>query len=355
MDRPYIKSTIDSYLIDRDLDNTQEKIEELNNYIVDTVDYMKGNFECAYVAIHEMNRIEQQRYIYNLLDWKDEVLTEVEENIIDGDLVEEVLDPFSMIATVSALTIGGAITALLNKNGYKYLLNIKDFWDKRSSDKLKKILKDKKDIKRYDITRKIIGSNFNNCKRKAGFGDTLSSDEEKELIIGMHPNRKLYFGIGPNNVTPEQIDKAIQVRDCYIDYIISSIATLSILYNKCLIESGETQAGGASAEHGMAALLNYPTGETCQVLYDTLKDQHSAFLDVINVFFKDDQRERQNWIKRLDEKVIGAKRGEHLRPTGPLRHKGSFNQQGKFVSGKDKGFKERYINPSKQPQQKKRY
>jgi len=221
MDRPYIKSTVESYLIDKDLDNAPEKIEELNNYIVDTVDFMKGNFECAYVTVHEMNRIEQQRYIYNLLDWKDEVISEENENI-DGELIQE-LDPFSMVATLSVLVVSGAIGIFLDKNGYKMLLDLKDFWTRRKSEQLKKILKNKADIKRYDVTRKIIGSNFNNCKRKAGFAENLSDKEERELMIGLHPNRKVYFGIEPDGMTPEKMDQAIQIRDCYIDYITSSI------------------------------------------------------------------------------------------------------------------------------------
>lgn len=325
MNRPYIKTIVESYLIDREiLDDS--KYEEYNKYIVDSIDYMKENYECAYVVVHDMTKIEQQRYIYELLD--------------DLELVEEVVDPISIIGTIGVIVASVGTAYLINKSAYNLLVKLSDYFTDKKIKVIETLMQSKVDIKRYKVTRKIVSSNFSDCKKKVGID--LKAEDNK-LLQALTPKRTVW-GLRTKE-SPEDIEKALALRDCYLDYIISTIATLSTIYTKCLIETGEVSDQSISTDHGLSALLNYPIGENCQVLYDKLDDQHSAFLDTIYVFFKDDPRERQNWIKRLDEKIRGAKSGEHLRPSAPVRKPGGF-QRGKFVSKTNIGFSERYVNPT---------
>ena len=327
MNRPYISSIVKSYLIDNDLDD--EKYEEFNNHIVDTVSYMKENLECAYVTVHGMTKIEQQRYIYELLD-----------DLSSVELVEEVIDPVT--ATVLGMLVFPVVVYFGYKNAFNMLSKLNDYFTENKINVLNFILKDKREIKRFEVVRKITSSNFSDCRKKVGVSKDFMSDND--IMNALTPDRKLAFGL-KSNLDQEHFDKALGLRDCYLDYIISTIATVSTIYSKCLIETGEVSDQSVSTDHGMEALINYPVGENCQVLYDKLSDQHNAFLDILYVFFKDDPRERQNWIKRLDEKVRGAKRGEHLRPSAPMRKKAGF-EKGKFVSRQDRGLSDRYVNPT---------
>jgi hypothetical protein len=323
MDRPYIKTVVESYLIDKEL--KEEKFEELYNHIVENIDYMKENYECGYIAVHNMNKVEQQRYIYHSLDTIEEFGF--------GEISE--YGPATSIALIAAASI--ATTWALDKYGHREL--------KRATTRIVTIWKwvhdaieHKEWFKEHKVINKILDGNFSDCKIKAGFS---ANDSDLDLRIALKPRPLV---IGPE-ISVDEAERGEALRDCYIDYVISVIAAMSILYVKCLEETGETTQQ-VSTDHGMGALLNYPTGEGCQVMHDKLHDQHKNFKDVLDVFFKDDRREKMNWIKRLDEKIRGAKRGEHLRPSIPRRGKPGVTRN-RYISPREKGYTgNRNVNPT---------
>jgi hypothetical protein len=319
MDRPYIKTVVESYLIDNDIDD--DKFEELNNHIVESMEYMKGNYECGYVTIHEMSSVQQQRYIYNVLDLElseEEGLTGMEIagiSLIVPLLVILVMDKFGHKLLKKATT--GFIAAWI---------------------KIHKLFEHEEWFKEHKVLSRILDSNFSDCKRKAGFTGN-ESPIDLRILLKPRPIRipKLDFnGIQPD-VNVADVEKGEGLRDCYLDYMVSAIASISIIYVKCIEESGESQQQ-VSTDFGMGALLNYPTGEGCQVLYDELTELHKHYNEALDVFFKDDKREKQNWLNRLDQKVRGAKRGEHLRPSTPRREKSGFNKSGKYEPQRKKRF-----------------
>jgi hypothetical protein len=325
MNRPYIKTIVESYLIDKDLDDS--KLEEFNDYIVESIDYMKENYECAYVTIHEMNNIQQQRYIYNVLDNK------------DLELNQEFLEPMLIMVGAAAMMIG------LDKYGHRTLkeltTRVMKIWVG-----FQKAIKHKQWFKEHKVTQKILDSNFSDCKRKAGFSEDTS---DMKVLIALHPTpipMPIGSGISPE-VDREEVEKGEGLRDCYLDWLVSAIASVSVIYVKCIEESGEVKQQ-VSTDHGMGALLNIPTGEGCSVIYDQLKDLHEDYMEALDVFFKTDTRERRNWMNRLDEKIRGAQRGEHLRPSIPRREKSGFSgNQGKFVHTRGKRFVgDKNINPT---------
>jgi len=325
MDRPYIKKMIESYLIDRDLDSS--KFHSLNEIIVESIDFMRDNYECAYVRIHEMDRVEQQRYIYNVLDNKLGVIQET----------FGVYDAF--LALIIIVGTGGVVIAG-TQYGHKILTAATNKIVKAWMD-LHKYLGSKELFREHKVINQIISANFADCRKKAGFTD------ETDLDIKIALNPKRAFGVMNPNLTVEQVDMGEALKVCYIDYIISIIASMSIVYSKCIEETGETKVNGGSSDHGMGMLLSFPTGEACQVLYDQLREQHEAFMDILDVFYKDDRRERQNWLNRLDQKVRGASKGEHLRSSIPRRSTSSFNQQGRHIPSRKKEFLgDREINPT---------
>lgn len=326
MNREYIYKTINAYLIDRELDNS--KFEEFNDYMIESMNYMKENYECAYVTVHnEMSKIQQQRYIYNVLDNKDLELSE--ESVLLG------LPEIILLIVLS--TVG------LHQYGHKPLKAATSWFIKTYYD-FHKFLKLKDWFKEHEVVNRILDSNFSDCSKKAGF-DESHSKLDKMIALKPKPIKFLNITNVAVDLSLEDIARGEGLRDCYLDYMVSAIASVSVIYVKCIEDTGEVKQQ-VSTDHGMGALLNFPTGEGCQVLYDQLKDLHNAFSDTLDVFFKDDSRERRNWSIKLDEKVRGAKRGEHLRPTIPKRGKSSF-EQGRFVHTSRKRFTgNQEINPT---------
>jgi hypothetical protein len=307
VNRPFIKQIVESYLIDKELD--KKKFDELHNYVLEEIEFLKLDFKCAYDLLHEFDMVSQQNYIYHILDLKDVELT------TESD-----------IFTITTAILIGALPYLYNTDYARELAQKVLSGIVKARMGIVEFLENKPMFKRYKTIDKIISSNFEDCKRKAGINNNVSDSMMSTIL---HSKIK-----GSYPLDKDQHDKLELLINCYIDYLVSMVANLTVIYSKCVEETGESKL---KTDMGINSILSIPTGSKCQVLHDQLRELHASLIDVLEIFYPDDNRVKQDWINRLDDAIKSSTRGEFLRGGTPFK---------KFQN--DSGFKDKFQNPSKQ-------
>lgn len=296
MDNIFLKEISESYSIDRVFPNANNLAFD---YLLNTRKYLKDNFPEIYEDIqYNTTKLNQQRLFYSLLD--DALLTE----------------DFGLTATIGTIT---AIGFILNRmfDTFDHLLSKlflsvqqkhNDIRENLKSSNLNNFSKD--NAERYQIVEKLLDTNYSNCSKMCGVKDLQSINKED-----MSNYMRALFSPGEDHkfLGPRHASEANCLVGCYLDFITSTIAELSLLYNQCLQKTGEV------SRDPMTTRATVPIGSKCEQLRKDVNDLKSEFDKFLKHLYKNNPRTHTTWVEILQKKIEDANAGKRITTYGPLQ------------------------------------
>lgn len=274
MDYPFIDKIIKSYISDTNDD--EKNFICYQKLIREDIEKLKEINYSLYEYIHTLDRREQQKLIYLLID--------------DTQKVEE---------SISAVLLGGlaaGLTVMYSNKLQKLFTTISD--------------KISKHFAKSNLEKKILYLNFNNCMDKCAIS-VKGFYHRKSLERSLFRDRSKLS----DKPSPFQTDKSRKDADCllncYLDFITTVIAIFSNDYKRCLINTGVNER-----ELDEKKILLYRTLKSnCYNIYVKLNDINSKFTDTLDLVYKHDLKSKQYWVSALHNKISEISSGRSIQPS----------------------------------------
>jgi hypothetical protein len=296
MDNIFLKEIAESYSIDRDLPNTQD---QAFNYLINTRTHLKTNFPEIYEDIqYSTSKLNQQKLFYSLLD--DALLTE----------------DFGMTAGIGVATALGILIYKLFDSFDHALAKIFISMQKMHTE-IRENLKSsslntfsKENAERYQIVEKLLDDNYSNCSKMCGVKDLKNVNKEdmtNYMRVLFNPGEDYKF-LGPRHAS-----EANCLVGCYLDFITSTIAELNLLYNQCLIKTGEI------SKDSVTTRATAPVGSKCNQLRKDTNSLKKEFDDFLDHLYKNNPRMHSTWVSILNKKIEDVTAGKRITTYGPTQ------------------------------------
>lgn len=284
MDNLFLNEIAESYIIDRELKKNKN---EIFDYLVNTRNYIRENELEIYTEIqYEMDKLKQQQLLYSVLD----------SQFISEDL------GFTTVGIVSILLFllhsvfdnFDHVLAKLFSRLLKLHNNIRNDLRNSGINKLSKA-----HAERYQLVEKLLDDSYSNCSKMCGvpnLNNISKEDITNYMRVLFEPNVEYKF------VNPRHEREANCLVSCYLDYITSTIAELTLLYKQCLQKTGEV----VSKTDVDILKTIAPVGSRCSELRDDANNLRKEFDDFLKYLYKNSPRLYSEWISILSIKIDNA-------------------------------------------------
>ena len=283
LDNLFLNDLAESYITDRNLKNK----DEIFNYLVNTRNYIRENELEIYTEIqYEMDKLNQQRLLYSVLDSQfiseDFGLATIGVVSVLLFLLHSLFDSFDH-------TLAKLFSSLQKiHNGIRTDLKNSDF------NKLSK-----QHAERYQIVEKMLDDSYSNCSKMCGVPNlnNISKENVTNYMRALfEPNTEYKF------LNPRHEREANCLVSCYLDYITSAIAELTLLYKQCLQKTGESVP---KSDVDILKIIA-PVGSKCSELRKDVNDLRGEFDDFLKHLYKNNPRLYSEWVSILNSKIDNA-------------------------------------------------
>lgn len=303
MDNIFLENVSQSYILDKELKTitVNEIFNDLINLRTNIRDE-ESDFNFINDILNEQNNLTKIELLYGLLDTKycKEDLT---------DILTSTPGLISMgVAGIAALYKGGILDrpiASLFGNYIATLHNIKKYVVKTKLFKMHKEM-----VERYNIVETIMDSNYSQCYTMC------SPDADKPEKNDILKSMAVLFDSGTNKFKYDKSDmQSTQMctLTCVLDYLSSAVAQISLIYDRCLTDTGERNP---QLNRTIATIM--PIGSECKALREDLNELMKKFNLIVGRVYHDNPRITATWQNILEKKISDVKSNRKITNYGPL-------------------------------------
>ena len=169
-------------------------------------------------------------------------------------------------------------------------------------------------VDRYEIIQTMMDSNYSQCRTMCS--PNTATPTQKDILKSMAN----LFNANTNKYKysrTETMSDDICALTCVLDYLSSAIAQISLIYGRCLTDTGEK---GLEMNRTIATII--PIGSECKALREDLYELVKKFNLIVSRVYHDNPRVQSTWTNILDQKIVDAKNNKKITNYGPL----SINQ-----------------------------